>query len=110
MFEFVAGLLIGTAISALYLMWAINRACRAFNQKRSRMLDEIEQGQPPSVIAVRVEQHGEQFYLYNNETDEFIVQVHDIKEVVTRAQRFNQIMNVVSGDPAVIDRLRNTAL
>ena len=110
MFDFVAGMMLGVAVSMVWMLWTLNRARRDFNAMLETMLDEIEQEekQQRKTVAVRVEQHGDQFYLFNNETDEFIAQGHDAEEVLQRARRPEQLMNVVSGDPAVIARLRAT--
>jgi hypothetical protein len=110
MFEFIAGVIAGTAATALTVMWILARARRAVNDMLNQMITEIEQEQQQAqtVISVHVEQHGEQFYLYNHDTMEFIAQGHDAAELEQRTSRTRQTLNVVSGDPTVVARLRAT--
>lgn len=112
MFEFVAGMIVGYAISMLWMTWALNRARRQFDQWLSDAVDQIEQEQQQEqTVAVRVEQHGDQFYFYDNDTDAFIAQGHDAEEVLERAGAANRPklhMKVVSGDPEVVARLRSS--
>ena len=109
MLEFVLGLSAGFVISAIWAWWIIRRARQEFDRWLSATVTELEQEQEKEQqpIPVRVEQHGEQFYLYHTDTGQFIVQGRSIKEMLERMQHSDQVFNVVDGDPAVVAQLRS---
>lgn len=57
---------------------------------------------------VKIEQHHDMFYLFNADTDEFIAQGRTMQDIRERV-REDIVLNIMEGDPDVIQRFRNTA-
>jgi len=56
---------------------------------------------------VKIEQYSDTFYLFNADTDEFIAQGRTMSEIQDRV-REDMVLNVMEGDPDVIQRFRQT--
>ena len=56
---------------------------------------------------VKIEEYNDTFYLFNADTDEFIGQGRTMKEIAERV-RGDVLLNVMEGDPDVIQRFKNT--
>jgi len=56
---------------------------------------------------VLIEEHNDTFYLFNADTDEFIGQGRTMKEIADKVKG-GVILNVMEGDPDVIQRFRAT--
>ena len=56
---------------------------------------------------VKVEEYHDMFYLFNADTDEFIGQGRTLQEIAERV-RGEVVLNVMEGDPDVIQRFRQT--
>jgi len=56
---------------------------------------------------VKIEEYHDTFYLFNADTDEFIGQGRTMKEIAERV-RGEVILNVIEGDPDVIQRFKQT--
>jgi len=103
--EFLLGVIIGSM--ALYLL-----AAALFH----RYLNKIQQAvdarrQQDLLIRARVEQIGNQFYIYNLDKNEFLVQGRDMKELVDNLglRKPGAVIGVVDGDEQAIQNLKATA-
>jgi len=56
---------------------------------------------------VKIEEYHDTFYLFNADTDEFIGQGRTMKEIADKI-RGEVVLNVMEGDPDVIQRFRAT--
>jgi len=56
---------------------------------------------------VLIEEHNDTFYLFNADTDEFIGQGRTMKEIADKVKG-GVILNVMEGDPDVIQRFKKT--
>ena len=105
MIEFLLGIIIGSM--ALYLLAAV---------LFQRYLNKIQQAvdarrQQDLLIRARVEQIGNQFYIYNIDKNEFLVQGRDMKELVDNLElrKPGAVIGVVDGDEQAIQNLKATA-
>ena len=105
MLEFLLGIIIGSM--ALYLMAAV---------LFQRYLIKIQQAvadreQQDLIIRARVEQIGNQFYIYNIDKNEFLVQGYNMKELVDNLElrKPGAVIGVVDGDEQAIQNLKATA-
>ena len=105
MLEFLLGVIIGSM--ALYLMAAV---------LFQRYLNKIQQAvdarrQQDLLIRARVEQIGSQFYIYNIDKNEFLVQGYNMKELVDNLElrKPGAVIGVVDGDEQAIQNLKATA-
>ena len=56
---------------------------------------------------VKIEEYNDTFYLFNADTDEFIGQGRTMAEIAERV-REQVVLNVMEGDPDVIQRFKKT--
>ena len=105
MIEFLLGIIIGSM--ALYLLAAV---------LFQRYLNKIQQAvdarrQQDLLIRARVEQIGSQFYIYNIDKNEFLVQGYNMKELVDNLElrKPGAVIGVVDGDEQAIQNLKATA-
>ena len=56
---------------------------------------------------VKIEQYNDTFYLFNADTDEFIGQGRTMQEIAEKVKG-EVILNVMEGDPDVIQRFKQT--
>jgi hypothetical protein len=56
---------------------------------------------------VKIEEHYDTFYLFNADTDEFIGQGRSMQEIADKV-RGEVVLNVMEGDPDVIQKFRAT--
>ena len=104
MLEFLLGVMIGAALLYLMTAWTVRR-----------YLSKIEQAvadreQQDLIIRARVEQIGNQFYIYNLDKNEFLVQGRDMKELVDNLElrKPGTVIGVVDGDESAIQNLKAT--
>lgn len=104
MLEFLLGVIIGSM--ALYLMAAV--LFQRYLNKIQQAVDE--RNQEDLVIRARVEQIGNQFYIYNIDENEFLVQGRDMKELVDNLElrKPGAVIGVVDGDEQAIQNLKAT--
>ena len=104
MLEFILGIVIGAA--AIYLLggWLVRRLIAKMEQKVSVA------EQTNLIIRARVEQIDNQFYIYNLDKNEFLVQGHNMKELVNNLElrKPGAVIGVVDGDEQAIQNLRAT--
>jgi len=102
--EFILGIVIGAA--AIYLLggWLVRRLIVKMEQKVSSAK------QTNLIIRARVEQIDNQFYIYNLDKNEFLVQGHNMKELVNNLElrKPGAVIGVVDGDEQAIQNLRAT--
>ena len=75
---FIAGFLIG---------WKFREYTAV--RKINKMLQQVEQEskKEPNKISVKIEKHNDVFYLFNMDTDEFLIQGKDKEEIQTNLKR-----------------------
>ena len=103
--EFILGIVVGTMALWLLAVWTVHR-----------YLNKIQQAvdlrrQQDLIIRARVEQIGNQFYIYNIDKNEFLVQGRDMKELVDNLElrKPGAVIGVVDGDEQAIQNLKATA-
>lgn len=99
---FVFGVWVGF-ISAMLITYYMIRSAR---QRAEAMLDNFEQTlqeYKETQIRVRIEKHGDVFYVYDTDGDRFVAQGRNAKEVLDRIPQ-HQTMRIVSGDAAVVQQ------
>jgi hypothetical protein len=105
MMEFILGIVIGAA--AIYLLggWLVRRLIAKMEQKVSAA------EQTNLIIRARVEQIDNQFYIYNMDKNEFLVQGRNMKELVDNLglRKPGAVIGVVDGDEQAIQNLKATA-
>ena len=105
MMEFILGIVVGTMALYLLAVWTVHR-----------YLNKIQQAvdlrrQQDLLIRARVEQIDSQFYIYNIDKNEFLVQGYNMKELVDNLElrKPGAVIGVVDGDEQAIQNLKATA-
>ena len=105
MMEFILGIVVGTMALWLLAAWTVHR-----------YLNKIQQAvdlrrQQDLLIRARVEQIDSQFYIYNIDKNEFLVQGYNMKELVDNLElrKPGAVIGVVDGDEQAIQNLKATA-
>lgn len=103
--EFILGIVVGTMALYLLAVWTVHR-----------YLNKIQQAvdlrrQQDLLIRARVEQIDSQFYIYNIDKNEFLVQGYNMKELVDNLElrKPGAVIGVVDGDEQAIQNLKATA-
>lgn len=102
---FLFGVWVGTVMSLLIMWWAMRRArqrAEAYVEKLEKFHRTLKTYQESQVQA-RVEKHGENFYMYDAQSDRFLAQGRDAAEILSKIPK-NQTMHIVSGDAAVVQQ------
>lgn len=102
MLEFAFGFILGYFACAAMVKSAIKKA---FEELEEEHADEEK---PKSTIPTRLELVDGQYLLYNNDTNEFLGQGSNYKEMLANIKhRFNEFnFQVVAGDAAAIAELK----
>ena len=102
MFEFVIGFVLGYVVCAAMVKSAIKNAFEEFEKEQN---NEV---QARSIIPTRLEMVDGQYLLYNNDTNEFLGQGSNYKEMLASIkQRFKEYsFQIVAGDEAIIAELK----
>jgi lipopolysaccharide export LptBFGC system permease protein LptF len=82
--------------------WAQSRL-----EERIRELDQEIEDIKRVYKRVKIEQYGDTFYLFNADTDEFIAQGRTMQEIQDRV-REDIVLNIMEGDPDVVQRFQQT--
>ena len=105
MMEFILGIVVGTMALYLLAVWTVHR-----------YLNKIQQAvdlrrQQDLLIRARVEQIDSQFYIYNIDKNEFLVQGYNMKELVDNLElrKPGAVIGVADGDEQAIQNLKATA-
>jgi len=106
MLEFILGGMVGAALLYLMTTWLMERLVARAMQENS-----AEREQEDLIIRARVEQIDNQFYIYNIDKNEFLVQGSNMKELVDNLElrKPGAIIGVVDGDEQAIQNLKATA-
>lgn len=109
MLEFLLGIMVGAALLYLMTIWLMEHLIARAMQQGS-----ADRELANSVIRARVEQIGNQFYIYNIDKNEFLVQGRDMKELVDnlglrKPGAVIKLIQVVDGDEQAIQNLKATA-
>jgi hypothetical protein len=104
MLEFLLGVTIGSM--ALYLLAAV--LFQRYLNKIQQAVDE--RNQQELLIRARIEQIDSQFYIYNIDKNEFLVQGHTMKELIDNLnlRKPGAVIKVVDGDEQAIQNLKAT--
>ena len=105
MLEFLLGIMVGAALLYLMTIWLMKHLIARAMQENS-----AERNQEDLIIRARVEQIGNQFYIYNIDKNEFLVQGRDMKELVDNLElrKPGAVIGVVDGDEQAIQNLKAT--
>ena len=105
MLEFLLGVMVGAALLYLMTIWLMEHLIARAMQQGS-----ADRELANSVIRARVEQIGNQFYIYNIDKNEFLVQGRDMKELVDNLElrKPGTVIGVVDGDESAIQNLKAT--
>lgn len=105
MLEFLLGVIIGSMALYLLAAWLFQR----YLSKIQQAVDE--RSREDLIIRARVEQIDNQFYIYNIDKNEFLVQGSNMKELVDNLElrKPGAIIGVVDGDEQAIQNLKATA-
>lgn len=105
MLEFLLGIMVGAALLYLMTIWLMEHLIARAMQQGS-----ADRELANSVIRARVEQIGNQFYIYNIDKNEFLVQGRDMKELVDNLElrKPGAVIGVVDGDEQAIQNLKAT--
>ena len=103
--EFILGIVVGTMALWLLAVWTVHR----YLNKIQQAVDARRQ--QDLLIRARVEQIGSQFYIYNIDKNEFLVQGYNMKELVDNLElrKTGAVIGVVDGDEQAIQNLKATA-
>lgn len=110
MIDIVVWIMVGMAIGVAGFYLAIKVAVNVLIRRLARDIDslqvELEEQQKP--IPARVELHNKVFFVYNNETNEFMAQGTDLAELRERirARWSQQKVSLVAGDDDAIALLK----
>lgn len=110
MSEIIAAMALGAVIGMVIFYYAMKIAVSMLHSRLENDLKEIEHAIRDSVdlIPCRVEQHDGVFFVYNNDTNEFMAQGSTLDELRERikARWKDQRVSVVAGDEAVLEQLK----
>ena len=103
--EFILGIVVGTMALWLLAVWTVHR----YLNKIQQAVDARRQ--QDLLIRARVEQIDSQFYIYNIDKNEFLVQGYNMKELVDNLElrKPGAVIGVVDGDEQAIQNLKATA-
>ena len=104
MLEFLLGVISGSM--ALYLLAAV-----LFHRYLNKIQQAVdERNQQDLLIRARIEQIGNQFYIYNLDKNEFLVQGHTMKELIDNLQlrKPGAVIKVVDGEDQAVLNLKAT--
>ena len=107
MFDFgdlVLAFILGGLAVAGYVWWLFKQVERKIQRAVEKISNEIESQKQ---ILLRVELDQDQFLCYNVETDQFVCQGSNVKEIFDRfKQRFPEsVAKIIAGDEQAIARL-----
>jgi len=100
------GIVIGVGVFYFTLKLAVNILMRRLAQDIDALQAEIDKNE--KAISARIELHKNVFFVYNNETNEFMAQGNDLAELREHIRvRWSQYrVSVVAGDDHALDLLK----
>ena len=105
MLEFLLGVVIGAGVLYVFAVWSIRRLISRALAEDAAVHDE------DLVIRAHVEEQDGVFYFYKEDSNEFLVQGRDIKELIEHleSRRPGVTVQVVRGDEKTITNLKAMA-
>jgi len=105
MLEFLLGVMVGAALLYLLTTWLMKHLIAKAMQEGS-----ADRELANSVIRARIEQINNQFYIYNLDKNEFLVQGHTMKELIDNLQlrKPGAVIKVVDGEDQAVLNLKAT--
>jgi hypothetical protein len=108
--DIVLWISVGIAIGAWMFYFALKLAVNILARRIQQQLETLDEALKEQVdlIPCRVEQHNGVFFVYNNDTEEFMAQGSTLAELRERikARWKDQRVSVVAGDEAVLEQLK----
>lgn len=106
MFELILGFVLGIIASYLFAVLTLRRLVKKVLAANA---GDTEHGE--LVIRARVEEDNGVFYFYNNESNEFLVQGSNLKELIEHleSRKPGITVHVVKGDESTIANLKALA-
>lgn len=104
MLDAILGFVLGFVTTYFIARFLINRFL-------DKITEELEESTPEeNIIVAKVEQHEDTFYIYNATTEEFLVQGHDMAELIEHLEKRKPgtIIKVVGGEKSAIANLKAT--
>jgi len=100
------GIFVGAFLFYLAVKLAVNILTRRIEQELETLEEVLKEH--VDLIPCRVEQHQGVFFVYNNDTNEFMAQGSTLAELRERikARWKDQRVSVVAGDEAVLEQLK----
>ena len=114
---FIFGLIVGTVLAWLTVYVMLKTVITKVNDEMGKILDQAveaaEEASSKIEILARVELHGDTFYAYNKETNEFMAQGRTLKEIKEHMfKRYDKDKYNVVADPHndadVLEKLKAT--
>ena len=101
---FIFGLVVGTVLAWLTVYVMLKTVITKVNDEMGKILDQaaeaVEEANNKIEILARVELHGDTFYAYNKETNEFMAQGRTLKEIKEHMfKRYDKTKYNVMADP-----------
>ena len=101
---FIFGLIVGTVLAWLTVYVMLKTVITKVNDEMGKILDQaaeaVEEANNKIEILARVELHGDTFYAYNKETNEFMAQGRTLKEIKEHMfKRYDRTKYNVMADP-----------
>lgn len=110
MSDIILGVAIGAVIGVVGFYFAMKLAINILMRRLARDVETLEEAlkEQINLIPCRVEQHDGVFFVYNNDTNEFMAQGSTLAELRERikARWKDQRVSVVAGDDAVLEQLK----
>lgn len=104
----ILGMLLGIWLFYLVMKMAVHITVARASKELQDLEKAIEQYHEEDMIPCRVESHQGMFFVYNDQTNEFMAQGNTLAELRDRIKvRWSNIrVSVVAGDEAVIQQLK----
>jgi hypothetical protein len=110
MIDIVLWIIVGIAIGICAFYLALKLTINVLMRRLVRDIESLqaELGEDEQAILARIELHNNVFFVYNNETNEFMAQGNDLTELRERIRaRWSQYkVSVVAGDDHALDLLK----
>ena len=117
MLELIVGIVIGMLVAWATVWFMLKTVITRVNDEMGKILDQAveaaEEANSKIEILARVELHGDTFYAYNKETNEFMAQGRTLKEIKEHMfKRYDKTKYNVVADPHndadVLEKLKAT--
>lgn len=107
MFDFLVGILLGVCIGQAWMTWSMMVSARKLEQTIRDLSDSVPE--TSHTVYCMIEQHGEQYYLFDQETNQFLTQGRTVEELLSKVPKDLNI-RIVGGDQDVIQRFTKNVL